>query len=444
MSEISKSVLEKSSADENLVKITMEIEEGNFQAALQQAYLKNRARIALPGFRKGRVPRKMIEAQFGKNFFWEEALEDIFPDMYEAAIKEHTLDVVSRPKIVDFDEKEGGGMILSVETYVKPLFDVPDYAGLEHTKIDIEATEDEILEVLRDNVEKNARIISVTDRAAENGDIVNINFEGFVDGAPFEGGKSDNYELILGSATFIDSFEQQIEGRNIGENFDVNVTFPEEYNPPELANQPAVFKIKLLDIKQRELPELDDDFAQEISEHDTLDEFKAEIKEKLEERKKEMADREIENELAAALSKRVHGDFPESMLEGEINRLINEFADMIQGQGFHFERYMQMTGMTMQSMREMYKGDAEQNIRARLGLEAIARQEGFEASEEELNEEFERLAKFYRMEKDEFVENIGEIGRENLESDIKLKKAMDKVRSVAIAVEREIAEEEDA
>jgi trigger factor len=428
------SVLEQ--VEENLVKITLQFPESDFEAALERAYLKNRARIALPGFRKGRVPRKMIEVQYGKNFFWEEALEDIFPQTYEGLLKEHELDVVSRPNVVQFEEAEGGGMTIGIEVYTKPIIEPPDYIGLEHTKIDTEATQDEIIEVLAENAAKNARIISVTDRAAENGDIVNLNFEGFIDGEPFEGGKADNHELILGSGSFIDTFEAQIEGRNIGDEFNVKVTFPQNYHSADLAGMPAVFKIKLLDIKQREVPELDDEFAQEISEHDTLEEFKAEIKEKLEERKRAMAKSEIENELAIELANRVEVNLPHPMIESDVNRLINDYVEMIQNQGLNFERYMQMTGLSFAAMRAEYEPQAIRNIKARLGLEAIARKEDIQCSEEELDAEYKRLADMYRMEKEKFVETLGDVGRENVLADLKAQKAMDLMAAAAVAVER--------
>ena len=420
---------------ENQAEVTIEVTAKAFQAAVQEAYLKNRHKISLPGFRKGRVPRQMLEAQYGKNFFYEDALDFIFTEVYEVAIEEHKIDPVSRPSIKEMEEIKGG-MRLVVETHTKPIVEAPDYKGLEHTKKDTQATEEEIMQVCKDNLEKNARVISVTDRPAANGDVVNINFEGFVDGEAFEGGKGEDYELVLGSGSFIPGFEEQIEGKNIGDDFDVNVSFPEEYHVEHLAGKASVFKTRLLDIKARELPELDDEFAQEVSEHDTLEEYKAEIKAKIEEAKTANANREIENELAIALSKLVTVNVPVSMIETEVSRMVNEFADSMRRQGLSFESYLQATGMTMQAVRAMYEEQADQVVRGRLAIEAIVKKENVEASDDELNVEFEKLAAMYNMEVEKFLEAVGTVGRENIVEDVKAQKAMELVKSVAVAVEK--------
>jgi len=428
---------------ENEIKVSIEIAAAAFETAVNDAYLKNRHKITLPGFRKGRVPRKMLESQYGKNFFYEDAIEMIFTEVYEVAIKEHDFEPVSRPGIDELEEIEGGGMRLVISTSIKPTIEAPDYAGLEYSKKDLIATEDEILEVCKDNVEKNARVISVTDRPAADGDIVNIDFEGFADGTAFEGGKAENFELTLGSGSFIPGFEAQIEGKEVGDEFDVNVTFPEEYHAPDLAGKDSLFKVRLLDIKQRELPELNDEFAQEVSEHDTLEEYKAEIKEKIEESKKERADREIENELAIGLSKLVHDDIPRSMVDNEINRLLNEFADMLRAQGASFEGYMQATGMSMDAVRAMYEEQADQVVRGRLAIEAIVKKEGIEITEEEMDAEYARLGEMYRMEKQAFIDYIGETGAENVSDDLKAQKAMKMIRAVAVEVEKAQEDESD-
>jgi len=339
------------------------------------------------------------------------------------------------------DETEGGGIALVISTSIKPTIEAPDYHGIEHKKIDTTATEEEILQVCKDNVEKNARVISVTDRAAADGDIVNIDFEGFVDDVAFNNGKAEDFELVLGSGSFIPGFEAQIVGKEIGDELDVNVTFPEEYHAADLAGKESVFKVRLLDVKLRELPELDDEFAQEVSEHDTLEEYKAEIKEKIEERKRDMANREIENEIAIGLSERVHDAIPRSMVDNEISRLINEFADMIRNQGGSFEGYLQATGLDINTLRNSYEVQANQVVRGRLAIEAIVKKENIQLTEEELDAEFDRLAEMYRMEKDAFVETMGKIGRENISDDLKAQKAMDMIKAVAIAVERNEEEE---
>ena len=426
---------------ENTINVTIEIAPKAFEDALQQAYMKTRGRISLPGFRKGRVPRKMLESQYGKNFFYEDAMEILFTEIYEVAIEEHGFEPVSRPNIESMDETEGGGIALVISTSIKPTIEAPDYHGIEHKKIDTTATEEEILQVCKDNVEKNARVISVTDRAAADGDIVNIDFEGFVDDVAFNNGKAEDFELVLGSGSFIPGFEAQIVGKEIGDELDVNVTFPEEYHAADLAGKESVFKVRLLDVKLRELPELDDEFAQEVSEHDTLEEYKAEIKEKIEERKRDMANREIENEIAIGLSERVHDAIPRSMVDNEISRLINEFADMIRNQGGSFEGYLQATGLDINTLRNSYEVQANQVVRGRLAIEAIVKKENIQLTEEELDAEFDRLAEMYRMEKDAFVETMGKIGRENISDDLKAQKAMDMIKAVAIAVERNEEEE---
>ena len=419
--------------EENLVKLTLNIEPAVFEKAVNQSYLKNRGKIALPGFRKGRAPRKMIEMQFGKEVFYEDALDIVFPDAYDAALKEHNLDVVSAPE-VDMEESNGGA-IVTVEVHTKPHVEAPDYTGLTYVQPDITVTDDEVNAEVDRNREQNARMHSIDDRPAENGDIVTIDFEGFTDGVPFPGGAAEGFELALGSGSFIPGFEEQIIGKNLDDAFDVNVTFPEEYHAEDLAGKAAVFKVTLHDIKHKEIPEADDDFAQEVSEFDTLDEFKADIKSKITRNKTADADRQIENQLLSGLAKRMEVNIPKPMLDNENERLIRDFANRVQSQGMNFGSYMQMMGMDINGLREMYADQARENILIRLALEAIVKKEGIETNDEEYEQELTRLTEQYRMERTTLEESIGEDETDAIKQDIKARKVIDLIKAAAVAVE---------
>jgi len=419
--------------EENLVKLTLNIDPSSFEKALNQAYLKNRGKIALPGFRKGRAPRKMIEMQFGKEVFYEDALEIVFPDVYEAALKEHGLDVVSAPE-VDIQEADGGA-IITAEVHTKPQVDAPDYNGITYTQPDITITDEEVNAEVDRNREANARIHAIDDRPAQDGDIVNIDFEGFADGIAFPGGAAEGFELVLGSGSFIPGFEDQIIGKNLDDVFDVDVTFPEEYHAEDLAGKAAIFKVTLHDIQHKEIPEADDDFAQEVSEFDTLDEYKADIKSKILEHKQTDADRIIENQLLSGLAKRVSANIPQPMLDQENERLMRDFANRVQGQGMHFGQYMQMMGMDINGLRNMYADQARENVLIRLALEAIIKKEGLETSDEEYDEELTRLAEMHRMEKATLLESVNEDEADAIKQDVKAKKAIDMIRAVAVEVE---------
>ncbi|MDR2182994.1 MAG: trigger factor [Clostridiales bacterium] len=433
MSDSTKTTSTLEHIEENLVKLTLNIEPAQFEKALNQAYLKNRGQIALPGFRRGRAPRKMIERQFGKEVFYEDALDIIFPDAYEAALEEHNLDVVSAPE-VDLQEADGGAIIIA-EVHTKPHVEVEDYTGITYTRPDITITDEEIDAEVDRNREANARIHSIEDRPAQNGDIVTIDFEGFVDGVPFPGGAAEDFELVLGSGSFIPGFEDQIVGKDLDDSFDVNVTFPEDYHAEDLAGKDAVFKVTLHDINHKEVPEADDDFAQEVSEYDTLDEFKAEIRSKIEEHKQADADRLIENQLLSGLARRISPNIPKPMLEQENQRLMRDFANRVQGQGMNFGSYMQMMGMDMDGLRNMYTDQARENILIRLALEAIIKKEGIEANDEEYDQELTRLADQHRMERATLEESIGEDEEDAIRQDIKAKKAIGLIKAAATQVE---------
>jgi len=435
-----KSVLEIKG--DSFVQLTLHIGEKEFEGAVQQAYLKNRNKLNFPGFRKGRVPRAMVEKQYGKDFFHSDALEFCFQDAFDDACLEHDVDVVSRPDVTKFEASEGGGAEIVVEVFVRPVIEVKDYKGLEYTLRDDDATDDEVMTHIERERERNARIVSVDDRPAKNGDTVVFDFAGYMDGVAFAGGTAQGHELVLGSGSFIEGFEEQIEGKNIDEEFDVNVNFPEAYHAPELAGKPAVFKCKLIEIKQRELPEIDDMFAQEISEFDTLDEYKADLKAKMSERKAEYNKLEIENELADALADKVNDFIPTAMIEAETRRLISLFAESIERQGMDFERYLQMTGQGIDAVVSMYQEPAFKNVKGRLAVDAIVRQENITLTQEEYDAEIERLVTLYEMPMEEFLRAVGNEGLTSIEKDLKGKKALSLIREHAVG--KEFGEKESA
>ncbi|MCL2235865.1 MAG: trigger factor [Defluviitaleaceae bacterium] len=427
--------------EENLVNISFEIAAEDFEKALQQAYDSNKHKINLPGFRRGRVLRKMIEAQYGKNFFYEDALDALFPDRYEGALDEHDIDPVSRPSITKFEVSDSGVASLVVETWTKPHGKIDDWKGIEYRKPVIDATDAEIQAELEREQDASSRLVNITDRPAKDGDRVTIDFEGFHEGVAFHGGKGEAFELTLGSGQFIDTFEQQIEGYNIGDELEVNVTFPEEYHAEHLAGKPAMFKVKVLDIHEKQVPELDDDFAQEVSEHDTLEEYSQEIKERIEEGKRKATDREVEEQLAMGLGERVEVNIPQAMLDTEIERQITDFARIIQQQtGMDLEGYLQMTGMDRATMRIAYEDQAPKNVRSRLGVEAVIRMENIQVTEEEIDKEVDIVAPMYRLTKPQFIEAVGKGGMKNIENDVKAQKALALVREHGKPITAEEAE----
>ena len=429
--------------EENLVKLTLTIDPADFEKGLQHSYLKNRNKIMMPGFRKGRAPRKMIEVQYGKEFFYEDALDFVFPDAYKAAIKQHDLDVVSTPQ-ADIDIQDDK-VLIHVEVYTRPLAEIDGYKGLKYIDPDREVTEEEVNAEFDREREKNSRITTIADRAAIDGDIAVIDFEGFIDDEPFAGGKGENFELTLGSNSFIDTFEAQIVGKSPGDAFDVNVTFPDEYHAEELAGQPAVFKVTLHEIKQKELPEADDDFAQEVSEFDTFAEYAASIRQNISDRKNESAEVDIENQLVKTLSEMIEVNIPAPMLDMETDRILRDFANRVQSQGFDFGRYMQMMNTDLNGMRGLYKEQARQTLMCRLAVEAVARKENVEVSDDDYNAELDRLAEMYGIERERLAETIGEDEKDGIIADLKVKKAVEIVRAAAVAGEaEEVAEEENA
>ena len=412
--------------DTNLYTLEVEISAEDFEAAQVKAFAKQKNRISLPGFRKGKVTRKMAENFYGKGFLYEDALDICYPDAVEGAIKEAGLEVVGT-KSADIKSIGAEGVELSIEVFVKPEIELKAYKELKATKKKVEATDDEVKAKLDELVERNARIVSVEDRAVKDGDIAVIDFEGFVDGVAFDGGKAEEYELTIGSGSFIPGFEDQIIGHNSGDEFDVNVTFPEEY-APELAGKAAVFKIKLHEIKEKQLPEVDDEFAQDAADCDTVDALKKSIVDEIKKQKEDENEREIRTQLFEKLAENVVAEIPDVMVETELDNQIKDIDYRLSSQGIGFENYLKYMGMTVEQYREQAKPDAENQVKIRLALEKIVELEGIEVSDEDVEKEYEKFASQYQMELDQ-IKKI--ISAEGLKKDMAIDKAIDFVRENA-------------
>lgn len=390
--------------EKNLVKLTFEVSAERFEKGIQKAYKKNVKKINIPGFRKGKAPRAVIEKYYSKDVFYNDAIDDVLPEAYVAALKESELESVARPEI-DVDEiKPGEPVVFTALVTTKPEVTLGEYKGVEVDKIENPVTEDDVNKALDDERRKNARMISIDDRAVQNGDIATIDFEGFVDGEAFAGGKGEDYDLEIGSGTFIPGFEEQVVGAKLGEELDVNVTFPEEYHADELAGKDAVFKVKVKELKVRELPDLDDDFASEVSEFETLDEYKKDVKAKLEKTAEQKTKNETENAIVDAVVANAEVDIPDAMIEGQIDRISSDFAQRLSYQGISLDQYLQYTGTSMEAFRAQFKERAEKQVRGSLVLEAIGKAEGIEIGEEELELHLIDMAKQYNMEVDKLKE----------------------------------------
>ena len=410
----------------NVYALEIEISAEEFDAAQNKVFAKQKNRIQLPGFRKGKVTRKMAENFYGKGWLYEDALDLCFPGAVEEAAKEAELEIVGT-KNADIKEIGAEGVLMTVEVYVKPSIELKEYKELKASKKKVEATEEEINERINALVERNARLVSVEDRAAQDGDITVIDFEGFVDGVAFDGGKGENYELTLGSGQFIPGFEEQVVGHNIGEEFDVNVKFPTEYTP-ELADKDAVFKIKLHEIKVKELPEVDDEFAQDAADCDTVDALKKSIEKEIKAHKEEENEREIESQLLQKLSENVIGEIPEVMYDNEVNDQVRNIDYRLSAQGLNLETYLQYTGMTIEQYKESMKDSAIQNVKVRLALQKVAELENLQVTDEELEAEYDKFAAQYQMEKEE-IKKVVPV--EGLRGDLLNEKAIKFVRDNA-------------
>lgn len=417
--------------EKNMAKLTIEVSAEELDKAIEGAYQKNKGRISLPGFRKGKAPRKMIEQMYGKEVFYEDAANALIPEAYEKALEECTEEIVSSPKIDVVQLEAGKPFIFTAEVALKPEVTLGKYKGIKVDKVEIEVTDAEVDAALDRERESNARTIAVEDRAVKDGDMTVIDFEGFVDGVAFEGGKGENYPLTIGSGAFIPGFEEALIGANLNEETDVNVTFPEDYQAAELAGKPAVFKCTVKEIKEKELPELDDEFASEVSEFDTLAEYKEDIKKKLAEKKEAEAKNVKEDAVIKAIVDDATMDIPDAMVETQQRQMIEDFAQRIQSQGISMEQYMQFTGQTPAMMLEQVKPQALARIQSRLVLEAVVAAENIEATEEEFEEEAKNMGAAYQMEADKVKELLGENGKKQVMQDICIKKAVEFVVSNA-------------
>jgi trigger factor len=418
----------------NMAKLTIEVTAEKFEEAVEKAYQKNKNKLSVPGFRKGKVPRKMLEQMYGKEIFFEDAANSIIPSAYAEALDECTEDIVSQPSIGVVQLEAGKPFIFSAEVALKPEVILGKYKGLEVEKADTTVTAEEIDNYINQERENNARTITVEDRAVKAGDMTVLDYEGFVDGVPFEGGKGENYPLTIGSNTFIPGFEDGLIGAELNKEIDVNVTFPEDYQADELAGKAAVFKCTVKEIKEKELPEVDDEFASEVSEFETLAEYKEDVKKNLTEQKETEASREKEDKLVEAIIEDSKMDIPEAMIETQQRKMADEFAQRIQMQGLSIEQYFQFTGLTRQAFLEQLKPQAQKRIQSSLVLEAVAKAENMEVSDDEYNEEIKKIAEAYRTTEDEINEMVGNAEKKSIKEDILIRKAADFV--VANAVEK--------
>ena len=418
--------------EKNMAKLTVEVSAEDFEKAIEKVYQKQKKQISIPGFRKGKVPRVMVEKMYGKEVFYEDAANDLIPDAYDNALDECEEDIVSSPKIEVTQIEAGKPFVFTATVALKPEVKLGEYKGIKIEKIEREVTEEEILAEINRERNKNARNITIEDRPVKDGDMTVIDFEGFVDGEAFEGGKGENYPLTIGSGAFIPGFEEQLVGAEIGKEVEVKVTFPEEYQAEELQGKEAVFKCTVHEIKEKELPELDDEFASEVSEFDTLEEYKEDVKKNLAEKKVKDAETARENAAVEAAVKASEIEIPEAMLETQQRQMVDEFSQRITMQGMSMEQYMQFTGATYEKLIEQVKPQAEERIRARLVLEAIAKAENIVATEEDYEKEMKTMAEVYQMEIDKVKELMGEREKKNIMLDLAVRKAADFVAENAV------------
>ena len=411
--------------EHNLAKLTIEIPAEEVAAAEERAYQKNRSKINIPGFRKGKAPKKMIEHMYGADVFMEDAVNDLLPDAYEAACKESGLEIVSRPEIDYKQVEHGKAIVVDAVVAVKPEVKLGEYKGLSVDVAPAEVTDEDLEAELKKAQDQNAVESDVEGRALKEGDTAHLDYAGTVDGVAFNGGTAENQTLVIGSHSFIDGFEDQMIGMNIGEEKDLNVTFPENYGEKSLAGKAAVFHVKLNGISEKILPELDDEFASEVSEFETLEEYKVDVKAKLLEKKQEEAKTAKENALAEKAVENAEMDIPEMMIESQAEDMVRDFGQRLQMQGMQLEQYMKFTGMTMPQLVEQYKATAKKRIQTRLVLEAIANAESLEATEEDLDAEYKKMAEQYGMEIDQIKQYMGEEDAKTMKQDLAVQKALD-------------------
>ena len=410
--------------EHNMAKLTVEVAAEDVEKALQAAYLKQRKQINIPGFRKGKVPRQMIEKMYGPEVFYDEAANNMIPDAYAKAYDESELDIVSQPKIEVVQMEKGKPFIFTAEVATKPEVTLGDYKGLKVDKVSTRVTQKEVDEEIEKERERNARTIEVTDRAVQDKDEVTLDFEGFVDGVAFEGGQGEDYPLTISSGSCIPGFEEQLIGAEIDKEVEVNVTFPKEYHSEELAGKDATFKCTVHTIKAKELPELDDEFASEVSECETMDAYRAEVKKNIKERKERTGKEKKENQAVDQAIENAQMDIPEAMIEFQVRQMADDFARRIQQQGLTVEQYFQFTGMTAEKMLEEMRPQAEKSIKTRLVLEAIVKAENIEVSDERVEEELTKMAEAYQMEVEKLKEFMGENEKKQIKEDLAVQEAI--------------------
>ena len=422
--------------EKNMAKLTIEVSADELEKAIQAAYLKQKNRINIPGFRKGKAPRAMIEKMYGAGIFYEDAANALIPNAYSEALAECEETIVSQPSIDVVQLEKGKPFIFTAEVALKPEVTLGEYKGLEVPKSELEVTEEEVAGELRKEQESNSRTIDVDDRAVADGDKVTLDYEGFVDGEAFDGGKGTDYPLTIGSGAFIPGFEEQLVGVEIGKETEVNVTFPENYQAENLAGKPAVFKCTVKKIEVKELPELDDDFAKDVSEFDTLEEYKADIKKNLEEKKADAAKRAKEDAAVDAAIEKASMEIPDAMIDTQVSNMIEDFARRIQSQGLTMEQYLQFTGMTPAALQEQMKPQALKRIQSRLVLEKIAEVENIQISDEKLDEEIAQMAEMYKMEVEKLKEVLGDAEKEQMKKDLAVQEAVTLIAEAAVEVEK--------
>ncbi|MDO0490709.1 trigger factor [Clostridioides difficile] len=409
----------------NKVTLKITVDNNKFEAAVNKAYNKSRNKYNIPGFRKGKAPRIVIETQYGKGIFYNDAIEILFPEVYPEAIKELDIDPIDNPDLDIEEISKDNGLVMVLNVEVKPEFELGNYKGIEIAKVENTVSDENVDAKLQEMVEKNARLVSVEDKALEDGDTAIIDFEGFENGVAFDGGKGENYNLVIGSNTFIPGFEEQLVGKKAGEEVEVNVTFPEEYHSQDLAGKPVVFNVKINDVKVKELSALDDEFAKDTSEFDSLDELKADVRAKLEEEAKNRADAETRNSVVEKVAENTEIEIPEVMIQHQIDNMLNELNYQLQYQGFGLQQLLEMTGRTMEELREERKEDAKKLVKSSLVVEAITKAEGIEATEEEFKAELEKMASAYNMEVEKIEASLRDADKEDIKGQIKIRKTID-------------------
>ncbi len=427
--------LQVETLEKSMAKLTIEVSAEEFEQAMEKAYQRSKHKISIPGFRKGKVSRAVIEKMYGPATFYEDAANLLIPDAYQKALGECELEIVSQPKIEVTQVEKGQPFVFTAEVAVKPEVTLGEYKGLEVAKADVAVTDEDIDAEVEKEREAQARMVPVEDRAVQDGDITTIDFEGFMDGKPFEGGKGEDYPLTIGSHSFIDTFEEQLIGANIGEEKEIEVTFPEEYQAKELAGKPATFKVTVKEIKVRELPEADDELAQEVSEFETMAEYREDLRKKIQERKESAAKTQKEDAAVEKAIENAQMEIPQPMIDTQARQMADEFAQRLQSQGMTMEQYMQFTGLTPDKLLEQMQPQALKRIQSRLVLEAIAKAENIEISDEKLDEQIDKMAEMYQMEADKLRELMGDEEKKRIREDLAVQEAVTLIADAAVEAE---------